>query len=89
MATSKTNSKTITASSPIVLSGTTPSPIEIRKVRIPGLARSFTTPDVYKAGIYAVLGGTLLLSGAVISAVMAQRSVVDRKSTRLNSSHVD
>ena len=80
MATSKTNSKinsrTVTASSPIVLSGTTPS-IEIRKVKIPGLVRSFTTPEVYKAGIYAVLGGTLLLSGAVISAVMAQRSVVE------------
>ena len=70
-------SKITTAPSSIVLSGTTPSPIEIRKVKIPGMARSFTTPEVYKAGIYAVLGGTLLLSGAVVSAVMAQRSVVE------------
>ncbi len=70
-------SKTTNAPAPIVLSGTTPSPIEIRKVKIPGLARSFTTPEIYKAGIYAVLGGTLLLTGAIVSAVMAQRSVVE------------
>ena len=70
-------SKTTNPPSPLVLSGTTSSPIEIRKVKVPGLARSLTTPEVYKAGIYAVLGGTLLLSGAVVSAVMAQRSVVE------------
>ena len=70
-------SKTTNPPSPLVLSGTTSSPIEIRKVKVPGLSRSLTTPEVYKAGIYAVLGGTLLLSGAVVSAVMAQRSVVE------------
>lgn len=70
-------SKTINTPASIVLSGTIPSSIEIRKVKIPGLARSFTTPEVYKAGIYAVLGGTLLLTVAVVSAVIAQRSVVE------------
>ena len=70
-------SKTTNPPSPLVLSGTTSSSIEIRKVKVPGLARSFTTPEVYKAGIYAVLGGTLLLSWAVVNAVMAQRSVVE------------
>ena len=70
-------SKITTAPSSIVLSGTTPSPIEIRRVNIPGVARSFTTPEVYKSSIYAVLGGTLLLTGAVVIAVMAQRSVVE------------
>ena len=70
-------SKTTNAPSPIVLSGTTSSPIEIRKVKFPGLARLFTTPEVYKMGIYAVLGGTLLFASAVVSAVMTQRSVVE------------
>lgn len=69
--------KSTTAPSPIVLSGTTSSLIEIRKVKVPGLARSFTTPEVYRSGIYAVLGGTVLLTAAVVSAVMIQRSVVE------------
>ncbi len=50
--------------------------IQPRKVLIPGMKRSLTTPDVYRASFYAITGSAIFLTAAVSSAVMSQRNAV-------------
>jgi hypothetical protein len=66
-----------TASSKLNIADSTPDSIVLRQVKLPGMKRSLTTPEVYKSAIYAIWGGTVLLAATMSSAVMSQRHAVE------------
>jgi hypothetical protein len=69
--------KNKTTSSNLNIADKTIASISLRQIKVPGFSRSLTTPDVYKAGIYAIWGATVLLAGTVISTVTTQRNIVE------------
>src|SRR3546814_6193037 len=57
------------------------------RARMYGLARFIATPEVSKHRIFSWLAGGTLASGSVYSITRDDDTSLDRKSTRLNSSH--
>jgi hypothetical protein len=48
----------------------------LRQVTIPFRSKKLTTPEVYRAAMYGIIGSAVLLTGAIASAVMSQRSAL-------------
>ncbi len=62
--------------STLKIAGSSPSPIALRKITLPGLGRSVTTPQFYQLAIYTVCGSAVLFAATVTNAVMAQREAI-------------
>jgi hypothetical protein len=48
----------------------------LRQIRIPFLNKPLTTPQIYQAAMYWIVGSSILLTGTIAAAVMSQRSVL-------------
>jgi hypothetical protein len=58
------------------IAGSSSAPIALRKITLPGLGRSVTTPQFYQLAIYGICGSAVLFAATVTSAVMAQREAI-------------
>jgi hypothetical protein len=68
--------KQTTAVSSLNIAGLSQDSIVLRQVKLPGLKRSLTTPQVYQLATYTVWGSALFVAATVTSAVMAQREAI-------------
>jgi hypothetical protein len=48
----------------------------LRQIEIPFRSQKLTTPQVYRAAMYSIIGSAVLLTGAIANAVMSQRSAL-------------
>jgi hypothetical protein len=48
----------------------------LRQIEIPFRSQKLTTPQVYRAAMYGIVGSAVLLTGAIANAVMSQRSAL-------------
>ncbi len=48
----------------------------LRQIAIPFRSQKLTTPQVYQAAMYGIIGSAVLLTGAITNAVMSQRSAL-------------
>ncbi len=71
----KTATKTEINALAIGTSSITPTG-SLRQIPIPFRSQKLTTPQVYQAAMYGIIGSAVLLTGAIASAVMSQRSAL-------------
>ncbi len=68
----KTNPKSDLSTLPIGM----PPAGSLRQIAIPFRSQKLTTPQVYQAAMYGIIGSAVLLTGAIANAVMSQRSAL-------------